>query len=131
LVARLHYTSDADVEDIEAFKIGSGISFFLTFIGGGTIAVDLTDVREIRYVGPADCAKGVEAGAPIYRIKVWMDNGRILEGFSADLHNFSGRRSGQEWKFSSTPETSQGRQLSRIVMRGPQRLPRNASGDAG
>ena len=116
LPARLHYGNAVGVEEIEAFRIGGGLSFFLTFMGGGTIPIDLVDVKEIRFIGRADCVEGVEEAAPIYKIRVWMENGRILEGFSADLHTFSGRRGGQEWKYASTLEVPEGRQLSRIVM---------------
>jgi hypothetical protein len=118
---RLHFLDDSATEDVDNFNVGSGISFFLTFIGGGTVPIDLTDVKEIRFIGLADCRKGLDAGIPVYQVKVWLGNGRVLEGFSADLHSFSGRRSGRDWKCSLKSEIPErpgsGRQLFRILIR--------------
>ncbi len=121
VTVRLHYKPEAEIDEIEDFRIGSGISFFLTFVGGGTVPIELTDVREIRFVNLADSPKGMDASIPVHQIRVAMDNGRVLEGFSADLHSFSGRKSGQEWKcmlkYEAPEHTLCGRAVARIVVR--------------
>ena len=118
--AILHYKNEPGLEQIDEFKIGNGVSFLLTFVGGGTVAIDLPDVREIRFVGLADCVDGSGASTPVHLVKVHMSNGRVLEGFSADLHTFSGRKSGHVWNCTFRPDVSGFaagiRQFSRIVI---------------
>ncbi len=118
---QLHYRDGSIPDEIERFRICQGSTFFLTFLAGGMIDLNLKHVKEIRFETIDHLQKHQQPEAPNYRVSVSLLNGRTLEGYSDSLYSFSGLKEGTAWSYSccgKAPEQVQAQNnLSRIVVK--------------
>ncbi len=123
VLVHMHYKSSLGVDAIDDFRVSGGLNFFLTFLEGGTVDVNLMHVRQIVF---EEIAGYFAAGRPLadipnYKVKVVLRNGRTLEGHSVGLYSFSGKKDGIDWMHSfqgRTPDRVEAQQnLARIVIR--------------
>ena len=122
VLVQVHYRNPSSMEVIDDFRVSGGRSFFLTFLEGGTVDVNLAHVREIVFENMTGYySSGHSADIPNYRVRVALRNGRTLKGHSVGLYSFSGIKDGIEWMHSfqgKTPDKIEAQQnLTRIVVR--------------
>ncbi len=121
MVVQMHYRNRSNPDVIRNFKVGEGSNFFLTFLEGGTVDLNLVNVREIMFENMVLHHGNDHTDIPTYQVRVSLTNGRALKGYSAGLYSFSGMREGTAWTYSClghTPGQVEARNnLARIVVR--------------